>query len=98
MKYAQLPSCDEDVAAFQDTERHRFFNTNNLWINLAALRDLLTARNDLMDLPFTANHKTVDPADAGSTPVVQLESATGSALGTWPGARAIRVPRSRFAP
>jgi UTP--glucose-1-phosphate uridylyltransferase len=51
-----------------------------------------------MDLPFIVNEKTVDPTDPSSTPVVQLESAMGSALGTWPGAQAIRVPRTRFTP
>lgn len=89
---------DEDLAAFQDTAQHRFFNTNNLWINLIAMREMLTARGGVMDLPFIVNSKTVDPADSASTPVVQLESAMGSALGTWPGARAIRVPRTRFTP
>ena len=29
---AQCP--DEDTDAFQDVDRHRYFNTNNLWINL----------------------------------------------------------------
>ena len=88
----------EDAAAFQDTRRYRYFNTNNLWIDIAALHELLTARDGVMELPLIVNEKTVDPSDASSTPVVQLESAMGSALGTWPGARAIRVPRSRFAP
>ncbi|HEU5265693.1 MAG TPA: UTP--glucose-1-phosphate uridylyltransferase [Jatrophihabitans sp.] len=88
----------EDAAAFQDIQRYRYFNTNNLWIDLAALQDLLTARGGVLELPLIVNEKTVDPADATSTPVVQLESAMGSALGSWPGARAIRVPRSRFAP
>src|SRR3954447_24430047 len=32
---AQTP--DEDMDAFQDTARHRYFNTNNLWVNLRAL-------------------------------------------------------------
>ncbi len=32
---AQTP--DDDVDAFQDTSRHRFFNTNTLWVNLRAL-------------------------------------------------------------
>ncbi len=89
---------EEDVVSFQDTERHKFFNTNNLWINLAALREVLTARAGVMDLPFIVNEKTVDPTDSASTPVVQIESAMGSAIGTWPEARAIRVPRSRFTP
>ena len=29
---AQTP--DEDQEAFQDIERHRYFNTNNLWVSL----------------------------------------------------------------
>jgi UTP--glucose-1-phosphate uridylyltransferase len=29
---------DDDVAAFQDIERHRFFNTNTLWVDLRALK------------------------------------------------------------
>src|SRR5215212_5890508 len=33
---AQTP--EEDLDAFQDTSRHRFFNANNLWIDLEALR------------------------------------------------------------
>src|SRR4029077_253910 len=32
---------DEDEEAFQDIERHRFFNTNNLWINLRTLSAVL---------------------------------------------------------
>ena len=32
---AQTP--DEDLDAFQDIARHRFFNTNNLWLDLRAL-------------------------------------------------------------
>ncbi len=34
---AQCPKDDE--AAFQDIDRHQFFNTNNLWIRLDRLRD-----------------------------------------------------------
>ena len=33
---AQVP--DEDQEAFEDIERHRFFNANNIWVNLRALR------------------------------------------------------------
>ena len=35
---------DEDQDAFQDTSRHRFFNANNLWIDLQALAALLEER------------------------------------------------------
>jgi UTP--glucose-1-phosphate uridylyltransferase len=88
----------EDSEAFQDIERHRYFNTNNVWINLQALKDVLAAHNGVMELPLVVNRKTVDPTDSASTAVLQLESAMGSALSSWPGARAIRVPRSRFRP
>jgi UTP--glucose-1-phosphate uridylyltransferase len=93
---AQTP--DADVDAFQDTARHRFFNTNTLWIDLRALRDVLDERGGVLGLPMIVNRKTVDPGDASSTPVIQLETAMGAAIDVFDGARAIRVPRERFAP
>ena len=38
---AQTP--DDDVDAFQDITRHRFFNTNTLWVDLRGARGLLDA-------------------------------------------------------
>src|SRR6476661_7485652 len=93
---AQTP--DEDVDAFQDTDRHRFFNTNTLWIDLEALRRLLDERDGVLGLPMIVNRKTVDPSDKGSPEVVQLETAMGAAIDVFDGARALRVPRRRFAP
>ena len=37
-------------------------------------------------------------AIADSTPVIQLESAMGAAIGSFPGASLLHVPRTRFAP
>lgn len=93
---AQTP--DDDVDAFQDLSRHRFFNTNTLWLDLRALRDVLDERDGVLGLPMIVNRKTVDPSDADSTPVIQLETAMGAAIDVFAGARAIRVPRERFAP
>ena len=93
---AQCPSADE--ASFQDVRRHRYFNTNNLWIDLHALQETLSGRGGLLHLPLIRNAKTVDPRDPSSTPVFQLESAMGAAIGVFEGARALRVPRSRFSP
>ncbi len=93
---AQTP--DEDVDAFQDTDRHRFFNTNTLWVDLQALRGLLDERDGVLGLPMIVNRKTVDPSDKGSPEVVQLETAMGAAIDVFDGARALRVPRRRFAP
>jgi UTP--glucose-1-phosphate uridylyltransferase len=93
---AQTP--DEDMDAFQDVRRHRFFNTNTLWVNLRALADLLDRQGGFLGLPMIANDKTVDPSDKSSTGVIQVETAMGAALGVFDGAQAVRVPRSRFAP
>jgi UTP--glucose-1-phosphate uridylyltransferase len=93
---AQTP--DEDIDAFQDTARHRFFNSNNLWVDLEALRAVLAEREGVLGLPLIVNRKTVDPADKSSTPVFQLETAMGAAIEVFEGAQAIVVPRERFAP
>src|SRR3954453_2949869 len=93
---AQTP--DEDVDSFQDTSRHRFFNTNTLWVNLRALASLLEERGGVLGLPMIVNRKTVDPSDSGSRDVIQLETAMGAAIDVFDGAAAVRVPRSRFAP
>jgi UTP--glucose-1-phosphate uridylyltransferase len=92
---AQVP---DDDASFTDVDRWRWYNTNNIWIDLCALKDLQAADPAAPDLPLIVNRKTVDPRDPESTPVIQLESAMGAAIGSVPGARAIQVPRSRFAP
>jgi len=93
---AQTP--EGDVDTFQDIARHRFFNTNTLWLDLHALRDTLCERGGVLGLPMIVNRKTVDPGDRSSTPVIQLETAMGAAIDVFDGARAIRVPRTRFAP
>ncbi len=93
---AQTPA--EDLATFQDITLHRFFNTNNLWVDLPALDATLRASGGVLELPLILNAKTVDPKDATSTPVLQLETAMGAAIDALAGALAIRVPRTRFGP
>jgi UTP--glucose-1-phosphate uridylyltransferase len=89
---------EEDLDQFQDIEKHQFFNTNNVWLNLEALRDKLTALGGVLSLPVIQNAKTVDPRDPESAPVYQLETAMGSAIECFDGSIAVNVPRSRFAP
>ena len=92
---AQVPEGD---TSFTDVERWRYYNTNNLWIDLRALQELQAADPAAPSLPLIVNRKTVDPRDKASTPVLQLETAMGAAVGSIPGARAVQVPRTRFAP
>ena len=44
------------------------------------------------------NPKRIDPKDASSPEVYQIETAMGSAISLFERATAIRVPRTRFAP
>ncbi len=93
---AQTP--EEDLEAFQDVGRHRYFNTNTIWLDLSAVRDELVRRGGVLGLPMIRNRKSVDPSDKGSPQVLQIETAMGAALGVFEGARALRVPRDRFTP
>jgi UTP--glucose-1-phosphate uridylyltransferase len=92
---AQVPDGDP---SFGDVERWRWFNTNNLWVDLRALERLLAERAGGPELPLIVNRKTVDPADPSSPAVLQLETAMGAAIGALAGACAVEVPRARFAP
>ncbi|MES2982623.1 MAG: UTP--glucose-1-phosphate uridylyltransferase [Verrucomicrobiota bacterium] len=93
---AQCP--DGDLDEFQNIEKHQYFNTNSLWLNLEKLKAQLVADSGALPLPMIKNKKTVDPRDPNSTPVFQLEIAMGSAIECFDGSLAIEVPRSRFAP
>jgi UTP--glucose-1-phosphate uridylyltransferase len=93
---AQCPPTE--TASFQDIQRHRYFNTNNLWLDLQALHDHIQSTGQPPALPVMVNRKTVDPRDATSTAVLQLETAMGAALSVFHGAEAVCVPRTRFAP
>ena len=93
---AQTPPEDEE--SFRDYRHWRYYNTNNLWIDLRALADTLEQSDGVLELPLIVNRKTVDPRDPSSPPVLQLESAMGAAIGSFAGARLLRVPRTRFVP
>lgn len=90
----ELAQCPEDeLEEFQDISRYSYFNTNNLWIDLQALEWHMITHDNLMLLPMIVNPKTVD-----GTKVYQLETAMGAAISSFPNAKAVVVPRSRFSP
>jgi UTP--glucose-1-phosphate uridylyltransferase len=93
---AQTP--EEDLEALQDISRHRYVNTNNLWIDLQVLGELLRERQGVLGLPLIVNRKTVDPGDKSTPEVFQLETAMGAAIGVFDGAQPVVVPRRRFSP
>lgn len=93
---AQCPP--EELPQFQDIERYRFFNTNNLWLHLPSLQQVLRERNGLLNLPLIRNVKPVDPLQPDSLKVYQLETAMGAAIGLLPNVEALVVQRTRFLP
>ena len=98
MVLRELAQCPPDeLGAFQDTSRHRYFNTNNIWLNLPMLKAFLAAGDGVVRLPMIRNTKTLDPRDGASPVVYQLETAMGAAIELFAGAAAVRVPRLRFA-
>jgi len=70
----------------------------SLWLDLKVLQRRLEDREHPFALPLIVNRKPVDPRRPDSPEVLQLETAMGAAIEIFPGALAIRVPRSRFAP
>ncbi len=89
LEIAQVEAGHE--ADFQDVTRFAHFNTNNLWLDLRALKSRLDHGG--LDLPVIVNPKKVDGAD-----VLQLETAMGAAIGSFSNTRGLIVPRTRFAP
>src|SRR3954454_15668970 len=93
---AQTP--EEDLEALQDIARRPYVNTINLWVDLRALSGAMRECDDVVGLPMIRNEKTVDPTDKSSPAVYQLETAMGAAIQVFEDARALSVPRTRFAP
>jgi UTP--glucose-1-phosphate uridylyltransferase len=93
---AQCP--ENERRSFEDVTRWRWFNTNNLWLDLPALRAALACNDGVLALPLIRNEKPVDPEEPGSPRVIQLETAMGAAVALFDGAQAVRVPDQRFAP
>lgn len=69
-----------------------------MWVNLEALKAAFEKFGGALPLPVISNSKTVDPRDKNSTKVLQLETAMGAAIECFDGAKAIKIPRTRFAP
>jgi UTP--glucose-1-phosphate uridylyltransferase len=93
---AQTAPDDED--SFRDYKRWRYYNTNNLWIDLRALAETLAQSGGVLELSLIVNRKTVDPRDSDSPAVLQLENAMGAAVQSFAGAQLVCVPRTRFVP
>uniref|UniRef100_A0A4W5KHN4 UTP--glucose-1-phosphate uridylyltransferase n=2 Tax=Hucho hucho TaxID=62062 RepID=A0A4W5KHN4_9TELE len=90
LEIAQVPKAHVDE--FKSVTKFKIFNTNNLWISLAAIKRL--HEQNAMDMEIIVNPKTLD----GGLNVIQLETAVGAAIKAFDNALGVNVPRSRFLP
>jgi UTP--glucose-1-phosphate uridylyltransferase len=72
--------------------KFKIFNTNNIWINLRALKRVM--ENEGMELEIIVNPKAMD----NGTHIIQLETAAGAAIKHFKNGHGVNVPRSRFLP
>lgn len=90
LEIAQVPKVHVDE--FKSVQKFKIFNTNNLWIKLETIDELVAIGG--LDMEIIVNDKHLD----NGLDVIQLETAVGSAMKDFEGAIGINVPRSRFLP
>jgi len=90
LEVAQVPK--QHVPEFQSIKKFKIFNTNNLWINLKAIKRVVQ-EGCMGQIDIISNPKSVR-----GTNVIQLETAAGAAIQFFKGAHGINVPRTRFLP
>jgi UTP--glucose-1-phosphate uridylyltransferase len=95
---APITPSGEVIPEFRDVNRHRHFNTNNIWLDLKAVVKVARDHEGSIPLALISNKKTVNPRDKSSRAVIQIETAMGAAVEVFDGAQVLQVPRARFAP
>lgn len=53
----------DDEGHFQNVALHKYFNTNNIWIDLEQLKEQMKQCDGMLPLPLIKNKKTVNPRD-----------------------------------
>ncbi|KAI3717078.1 hypothetical protein L1987_68423 [Smallanthus sonchifolius] len=97
LEIAQVP--DQHVNEFKSIEKFKIFNTNNLWVNLNAIKRLVQADALKMEvIPIQSNEYSSGLQEVNGVKVLQLETAAGAAIKFFDNAIGINVPRSRFLP
>ncbi len=93
LELAQVPK--DHIEEFKSIKKFKYFNTNNLWINLKAIKRL--AEEEKLDLEIIPNTKSISVGNNDFS-VLQLETAVGAAIKYFHGGHGVNVPRSRFLP
>jgi UTP--glucose-1-phosphate uridylyltransferase len=85
LEVAQVPKDHQED--FKSVKKFKYFNTNNLWMNLEAIKRLIETNS--LDMEVIVNPKTLE----GGVRVVQLETAVGAAMKCFDNACGVNVPR-----
>ncbi|TVY30387.1 putative UTP--glucose-1-phosphate uridylyltransferase [Lachnellula hyalina] len=96
LEIAQVPK--EHTNEFKSIKKFKYFNTNNIWLNLKAVKRIV--ENNELEMEIIPNNKTI-PADKkgeSDVSIVQLETAVGAAIRHFHNAHGVNVPRRRFLP
>ncbi|KAJ5109693.1 UTP--glucose-1-phosphate uridylyltransferase [Penicillium argentinense] len=96
LEIAQVPK--EHVNEFKSIKKFKYFNTNNIWMNVQAIKRVVE-ENEL-EMEIIANEKSI-PADKkgeADQAIYQLETAVGAAIRHFKNAHGVNVPRRRFLP
>ncbi|ODQ65981.1 UTP--glucose-1-phosphate uridylyltransferase [Nadsonia fulvescens var. elongata DSM 6958] len=93
LEIAQVPK--EHVEEFKSIKKFKYFNTNNLWINLKAIKRVVESNELAMEI--IPNFKSISVGNS-DIPVLQLETAVGAAIRHFKGCHGVNVPRRRFLP
>jgi len=87
----------EEITEFENIDKYSYFNTNSIWVDLRKLNEILQ-KNGVIELPFIANEKTLNPNDKSTPKVYQIEQAMGAAISLFDGARLLEIEKERFFP
>lgn len=82
---------DEMLNEFEDINHFKVFNTNNLWINLKKMKEVMDKGE--LNFPFLQNSKNIEGEDC-----IQIETVIGDGISAFEKTKAIIIPRNRFAP
>lgn len=93
LEIAQVPK--DHVEDFKSIKKFTNFNTNNLWINLRAIKRLVEANQ--LHMEIIPNQKSITIGNSEIN-VLQLETAVGAAIRYFDKGHGVVVPRSRFLP
>ena len=81
----------DDIEEFEDIKQFSYFNTNNIWVRVSAIKQAIEANK--LTLPLIFNEKNIQGNSA-----ILCETAMGSALTVFKQSGCIEVDRSRFFP